>query len=732
MTKIALEFESETQGRPAPPAMTTSQPKKRRAKWQIFLIVGSLLLLALLLTGCTVPTQDPPCIGTNQNQPGCTNPAQKMTDDDNGGDWYDKWAFDIVRRTASSIAINGAGIGVHIFWKIFTTLSGTDFVNCSGAGDASTPRCLTVSVFDDIRTIALVFLPLLFSWKIFKSYMIGGLVDQVYESGFSFVPKILISGFALLFLDVLFTGAFGLSNILFFTILGSPQSLNDLSFAILGDKTVTNNGGTQVTTASGIYTIEGVQDVGLCLFMMIVCVMVGAVWIFLGLCFFLRTILIFIMFCLSPLAVIAGATDEFKSWFGKWMGSVQSLLIAPIPVAVCLALVKTFLSNGKIVPAHEDPAGFLLILIYVLAFTAIAGVLMFKIAGQTGGALFGLAVGAGAAIGGYAAGIGSNVARGSFNRAGDAAGFASGKLGEHTDAVREGILPLPKWMGGDGKEPGSAMRGNRSGEIAAAEMVGATAGQQQSQTELIGALRAMNANTAAAQMANVASLAPAGAGAGAGFRPRPAQLNNFNHGVHQNLQSMGQWAGQAAGIDTPYVTFAPQAPRVSYPNNAPTNPTQPTNKADKKADPQTAAEGPLSEIEAGSKFLWPATGAGDPGPTSAPTPGGSGGGSGAGEYSVVWPVAPTINPSPQPGPAPRNLAYYDEARPGGETPATIRPARSLTTPAPDAGQKLANRGAARIGGSGSGAGKNPVTDPYGESKSSIPSIAELKTNKEPK
>ena len=128
-----------------------------------------------------------------------------------------------------------------------------------------------------------------------------------------------------------------------------------------------------------------------------------------------------IMLCLSPLAVVAATTDESKPWFGKWLAGIQSLLVAPIPVAVCLALVGAFLGGDGIPPAHEDPAGFLLRLVYVLSFLAIGSLMMFRIAGQTGGALYGLAVAGASALGGYAVGkLGAGAALG-----GSGAGGAS-------------------------------------------------------------------------------------------------------------------------------------------------------------------------------------------------------------------------------------------------------------------------------------------------------------------
>ena len=214
--------------------------QQRHSRWRIVLLVVGLLTLALLLTGCDVPNADPPCSGTNHNQAGCADPTgQGLKDQGNGGEWYDKWAFDIIRRFASSAAINSVGAGISIFWKIFTTLGSTDFVNCT----AGSPQCLAVGVLNNIKIVAMVFFPLILSWKFFKSYIVGAFVDSVYESAFSFVPKVVIAIVAITLLDVLITGAFGISNLLFTTIIGDPQGLSNASSGILGESNCVNQSG---------------------------------------------------------------------------------------------------------------------------------------------------------------------------------------------------------------------------------------------------------------------------------------------------------------------------------------------------------------------------------------------------------------------------------------------------------------------------------------------------------
>ena len=124
------------------------------SRWRIVLIVAGLITLSLLLTSCSVPNADPPCSGANKSDPGCGDPTGKgLKDQNNGGEWYDTWAFDIIRRFASSAAINSVGAGISIFWKIFTSLGSTDFVNCT----ANSPQCLAVGLLNNVKIIAMVF-----------------------------------------------------------------------------------------------------------------------------------------------------------------------------------------------------------------------------------------------------------------------------------------------------------------------------------------------------------------------------------------------------------------------------------------------------------------------------------------------------------------------------------------------------------------------------------------------
>lgn len=360
---------------------------------QLLSIAVMLLVCALVLSACSYPGQDAPCVGANRNGAGCTNPAQGITDKPQSGEWFVDWTFKILRDLLANFANSSVRLAISTFWEIFINLGSTDFAACgSGGGNAgNNPTCSVVSLFGTVRLIAFGLFPMLVAWKFFKSYFVGALIEPVYESGIAIIGKLLIAGFGLASLDVLISAAFGLSNSLFEAILGSAQTLNDISTNILGSG-----------ESSGVGSVTRVENLGLLLFVTFVCVVLAIVFIGLGLVFFLRTILVFILFVLSPLAIVAGLSQEFRAWFGRWLSSIQAMLIAPIPVAICFALIKSF---SKTIPsAHDNPPEFILQMVYIIAFLAMGTILMFKIAGQVGGLFYGLAVAGASLAAGYATG----------------------------------------------------------------------------------------------------------------------------------------------------------------------------------------------------------------------------------------------------------------------------------------------------------------------------------------
>jgi len=523
--------------------ITTAKPVKEIARptnkiLKLILIIGLLAGLALLLTACDYPGQDPPCVGSNKNAEGCADPVQKIVDDQNGGPWYVSWALDIVRSVLSSVSINSVRLGISVFWQVFTNLASTDFASCGSGGTGAT--CQAASVFSMVNTVAVLFLPLILVYKIFKSYFLGGLIESFHEGFLSFFPKIIIGGFAMYFLAVLFSGAFGLSNLLFDTIIGGAASLADISKNMLG------NCPNASVCGSGIGSVGDVKNIGLLLFVTIICLLAAIVFMVLGLVFFLRTIIVFILFALSPLAIVAGLTEEFRPWFQRWLQSVQAMLIAPIPVAICFALVKAF--TGAIPSANGDPAGFILQLVYIISFLAIGAILMFKIAGSVGGMAFGLAA---AGLGMLTQGlVGAGLSR--SNEGGEASagetdkgntGKKGGKAGNSSPASSS---QYDNGLSGEAIAAGAAASGGSS-------FLGApgtsSAGAEQQQRQLLNALRSLNENISVTtrQNSTVTTRLPSER------RLQAARTAGFN------MQNGLLWMGNEAGISAPYFQFSPPA-----------------------------------------------------------------------------------------------------------------------------------------------------------------------------
>jgi hypothetical protein len=343
------------------------------------------------------------------------------------------------------------------------------------------------------------------------------------------------------FLAVIFSGGFGISNILFDTIIGGAQSLNDVSRNLLGDC------GSANVCGAGIGSVGNVKNIGLLLFMTLICLAASIVFIVLGLVFFLRTILIFILFAISPLAVVAGLTEEFKPWFGRWFQSVQAMLIAPIPVAVCFALIKAF--TGAIPSANGDPAGFILQLVYIISFMAIGAILMFKIAGQVGGLAYGLAAagigavaGLGVGVALWKAGSGSGSSEGDRSNGNESGDGSTSKGGISTGSPNKGATSSGSNATADSSSNAS---GVNLGSLPPAPSV---AGVDQQQRQLLNALRSLNENMSASSMertTTTTSIPPVTGG----------RSGIFSHRAASNVQNGLLWAGREAGVSAPYFTI---------------------------------------------------------------------------------------------------------------------------------------------------------------------------------
>lgn len=606
------------------------QPRPRQGKLlKLVLIICLLAGLALLLCACDYPGQDPPCVGSNKNAEGCTDPVQKITDDQNGGPWYVSWALDIVRSVLSSVSINSARLGISVFWQVFTNLSSTDFASC-GTGGASGvgATCQAASVFALVNTVAVLFLPLILVYKIFKGYFLGGLIESFHEGFLSFFPKIIIGGFVMYFLAVLFSGAFGISNILFDTIIGGAASLADVSQNMLGNCPDAN------VCGAGIGSVGDVKNIGLLLFVTIICLLASIVFMVLGLVFFLRTIIIFILFAISPLAIVAGLTEEFRPWFGRWLSSVQAMLIAPIPVAICFALVKAF---TKAIPsANGDPAGFILQLVYIISFLAIGAILMFKIAGSVGGMAFGLAAaGAGFLTQGLVGGVlgkGSETTESESQTSGGKGKAAKNNQpanslssSSQTDNAFEGTSSLPTGTSGGASLGAPALAGG--------------GGADQQQRQLLNTLRSLNENLSSTTVQRSVTVS----------NQRDDSRYHLARTAGFNMQNAFIWTGTELGVNAPYFQYPPPANNTRVVSSTSSTIEQKGSRTYSvpAADPlEEGATGPVQNNQPGTPPPAPAqTVPNYPAPqVQQPAP--------AVPKAAPAPTQPLNQPQPDPGPSP--------------------------------------------------------------------------------
>ncbi len=642
---------------------SSKQFSYQRKALKLVLVIGLLFGLALLLSACSYPGQDPPCVGANKNAAGCADPVQKIVDDPNGGPWYVSWALDIVRSVLSSVSINSVRLGISVFWQVFTNLASTDFASCGGGGSGS-PTCQAAGVFSMVNTVAVLFLPLILSYKIFKSYFLGGLIESFHEGFLSFFPKIIIGGFAMYFLGLLFSGAFGISNILFDTIIGGAASLADISQNMLG------NCQNASVCGAGIGSVGDVKNIGLLLFITVVCLLAAIVFMALGLVFFLRTIIIFILFAISPLAVVAGLTEEFRPWFGRWLSSVQAMLIAPVPVAICFALVKAFTSG--IPSANGDPAGFILQLVYIISFLAIGAILMFKIAGSVGGMAFGMAAAGMGALtqGAVWAALGPGKDGGSAESETHNSG-GKGKAGKGNSVSTAASPQSDNGFEGIGAVPAVSINGSSGGSNPGGPGL-ASAGADQQQRQLLNTLRSLNENLSSTTVQRTVTTT----NQSGDRRYHLARTAGFN------MQNAFLWTGTELGVYAPYFQFPP--PPYNSRSTSVSNTT-----IEQKATKTYSVPAPPNEP--------PVEGATGPVPVSSPPPPAppQGQGQAGSNYSYSYPVSLALLPAPA---VPRT----GNIQPAGQPAALPAPVQPPTEPQPRRPKML-----------------GVIPNPYGQAASSI-------------
>ena len=337
------------------------------------LIALLLVMGALVLTGCSSPSDNTLCTGADAancvvNKGAIVNPTQ-------GGEWYLQWFYNGINAMLGFICNQSVGIGISLFWKIFRSQATLDFTQ---AGDN---RILAANAVEAIVAgCAYALIPAVLMWQIFRHYGINTLLEAARDGIFSIGLKVLGAALCILNLPMLMTFAFGLSNALFIAIIGDTARLHDLAEATL----------TSINAAT-----LAVHDPGLLVIMVILCVVLGLIWLLLGIVFLVRSVLVFILYALAPLAFLAAATDDFKAWFEAWFEEVMNLIIAPIPVAICIRLVVAFADVNQLKnvnAANLDTFGDSLVqLVYILFFMVIGVVLMGKIGGKVSGAMFRMA-----------------------------------------------------------------------------------------------------------------------------------------------------------------------------------------------------------------------------------------------------------------------------------------------------------------------------------------------------
>ena len=323
-----------------------------------------------------------------------------------------------------------------------------------------------------VRTAALCLVPLALVWKTFRSYTWAALMPSFGEGWLTFVGRITGLTLMIVWLPNITTFAFGISNLLFEGIAGSPANFSAVAAKL-------SAGASQLS--------DSVHSPGIMIVVCTLCIVMALVWIALGLVFLLRTIEVYIMFALGPLALVGGMTDEFAGWFRRWLAAMQGLLIAPLPVAVCFRLITTFgnfdtLSQGPATDKLSNFAAYILQLIYIIAFLGIGTFLMFKIAGEVGQTTLGLALDTVKAkmMYGGKSGKGSGAKGALSDGAGDT---SAGKEGDTTNGSRSST-PSGSAPGGNGSGGSNPTSGNvPSGGSAGAAGSGATAPAQATQSD---------------------------------------------------------------------------------------------------------------------------------------------------------------------------------------------------------------------------------------------------------
>ena len=394
----------------------TLKPRSRRRFGSKLLIVAMLIVLATILTGCTIPGEDynGPCGtagGSSSSNGGkasgnCANPVQQVqsaSTSDNNAPWYIGWLNEMVQKLVGNTVVSFFDSATYTFWDLFTQAASTDFHGCGtsmggsnwGPGAPGGPVCMANEAELEIAQMAFGLVFFLLVWNGFRGYLAGHAEESWLQGATRFVPRIALAFLAIGSLGILISGAFGFSNMAFMAISGGPGALSKLLGTLVGND-----------ASGGIANIVSPDFRNLALMLanaFLIIVLIIEI-LCLALTFLMRTVLIYIFFATGPFAIVASTEPTLRPWFNRWLSSIINLLVAPIPVAVALRMAQAFVTLDSLNAAITNTLQFMESLVFLAAFFFIAAILQWKIAGQVGGFAFGLATSVAGGAGGWAAG----------------------------------------------------------------------------------------------------------------------------------------------------------------------------------------------------------------------------------------------------------------------------------------------------------------------------------------
>ena len=409
--------------------MTLTLPRRSpplSPRTRFVLIAGCALLVLLLLSGC-----DASPVSSNAGlcaSGHCTPPLGPIENPSQGVDWWKKWLYEGVGGIFAQIAVSIVSVGISIFWTIIQTWGSPDFTRGTLNGASNGPAHLVqtaLSIEQELAQGAYGLAAGILMWRTLVSYFLAPLMTGRGENFIRYTMRVIFAAVGILYLPNIVTFFIGMSDSLFLAILGDTTTLNNLSSASVGNitKIMTN-----------FNANPGIGFVGLLL-----AVVESGLWVVFGLLWFLRLILLCLVFSLGPLAIITGTTEEFGEWFGKWRGHMLALFAAPLPAAIVIRFGADIAATGgsQTPTNYADIGPALLQAVEVIIILGVATKLMLDIAGPVGTSVLSYAqraigtaitVAAGAATGGAgAAGAGG---AGTGNAAGASKGAsAAGKAG---------------------------------------------------------------------------------------------------------------------------------------------------------------------------------------------------------------------------------------------------------------------------------------------------------------